>query len=153
MCCVYDAIFFIKSNMLFGSFGLLTKELIQSCFVRRRWRCPCAALVIARLNRNFIFGTHVQICPWFMHIKYFVILMCFFKRQPFWYYSLIWHPDCAGGHRYVMLNTLMQLLFTYIPTRSVLSIFYNLLPFSESSHAQYWSKILMSTGASCVVTF
>ena len=29
-------------------------------------------------HRNFTFGTHVHICPPYMHIKYLVILMCSF---------------------------------------------------------------------------
>ena len=35
------------------------------------------------IHRYFIFGTHMHICPPYMHIKYLVILTQVFKWQPF----------------------------------------------------------------------
>ena len=67
------------------------KGLIQSCFVHHcHWRHPALASVLASSSvhtspwhmvrhRNFILGTHMHICPLYMHIKYLMILTCSFK--------------------------------------------------------------------------
>ena len=100
------------------------RSLIQSCFVcHRRWHHPALALASLSVHtspwhmvrhRNFILGTHVQICPPYMHIKYLMILTCSFKWQPFWYFSLICYPAHIGSHRDFISHILKYLLFTYI---------------------------------------
>ena len=63
------------------------KSLMQSWFVRRcwhwrrwcHWHHLCTPPPVTGLDRNFIFGTHLHICPPCMHIKYLVILTCDFS--------------------------------------------------------------------------
>ena len=57
----------VMYNVLFGSFGLSTKEPIQSCFVRR-WRRRhwhlCTPLLATGLNiKNFRFVIHMHLFP------------------------------------------------------------------------------------------
>ena len=72
---------------VFGSFGLSTKEphpitLCPSCVVTLASSCVdiVSIVVCAHLpghwvrHRNCIFSIHVHICPWYVHIKYLVIL-------------------------------------------------------------------------------
>ena len=67
---------------IFGSFGLSTKEPYTIML------CPSSSLASSSsvhtspwdmvTHRNFILGTHVHICPPYMHIKYLMILTCSF---------------------------------------------------------------------------
>ena len=74
------------SPILFGSFGLSTKEpyAIMNCLSSS---LLASALVLSSMHispwhrvrhRNFIFDIHMHICPPYMHIKYLVILTCSF---------------------------------------------------------------------------
>ena len=106
---------------IFGSFGLSTKEpyTIMLC----RW-CHWHASSVHTSpshkvrHRNFIFGTHIHICPPYMHIKYLVILACIFNWQPFWYFSLICCPVHTDSHRDFILHILMYLFFSFIHKRN-----------------------------------
>ena len=78
--------------LVFGSFGLSTKEPYTIMFfVRRALSCiilrhPALAVSssvhtspIHRFkHRNFILGTHMYLCPSHVHIKHLVILICSF---------------------------------------------------------------------------
>ena len=58
------------------------KNLIQSCFVHcHHWHHPASASLSVHTSpwhmvrhRNFILGTHMHICPPYVHIKYLMIL-------------------------------------------------------------------------------
>ena len=59
------------------------KSFIQSCFVR--WHHPESVSASVHTSpwhmvrhRNFILGTHMHICPPYMHIKYLMVLTCSF---------------------------------------------------------------------------
>ena len=60
------------------------KSLIQSCFVHCRLASALAPASVHTSpwhmvrHRNFILGTHMHICPPYMHIKYLMILTCSF---------------------------------------------------------------------------
>ena len=75
-------------------------------------------------HRNFIFGTHMHICPPYMHIKYLVILTYSFKWQLFWYFPLICYPAHIGGCRDFILHILKYLLFTYVHKRNNATVTY-----------------------------
>ena len=55
------------------------KNLTQSCFVRRASSLASFVHTSHRIKHtNFIFRTHLYLCPPHMHIKYLVILTCSF---------------------------------------------------------------------------
>ena len=90
----YMKVKYLRSSQIYQSICFLAhlvyqpKSLIQSCFVhRRRWHRPVSASAVLSVHtspwhmvrhRNFILGTHMHICPPYMHIKYLMILTCSF---------------------------------------------------------------------------
>ena len=101
------------------------KSLIQSCFVHRRhWCRPASALAVALSSvhtspwymgrhRNFILGTHMHICPPYMHIKYLMILTCSFSMAAIlvFFFDLLSCP-----HRQSETSYHIYLSISYLPT-------------------------------------
>ena len=134
------------------------KSLIQSYFVvrRRRWHRPALSSSSSvhtspchRVrHRNFIFGTHMHICPPHMHIKYLVILtFVLFKWHQFWYFSLICYPAHFGSHRHFTSHILQYLFFTYIHKRNHATITYFL------KFISIFLKFIYSSEAPCALTY
>ena len=82
--------FFQFSSIIFGSFGLSTKEpyTILLCPSSLVLVSLASALALSSVHtspwhrirhRNFIFGIHIHTSPPYMHIKYLVILTCSFQ--------------------------------------------------------------------------
>ena len=70
----------IEISRFIGSFGLSTKELYTIVLCPSSWALALLSVHTSPSHRirhrNFIFGTHMHLCPPHMHIKYLVILTC-----------------------------------------------------------------------------
>ena len=105
---------------VFCSFGLSTKEPIQSCFVHpSRCQCHCCCLCTGLLTTwldiktSYLVQIHTHvpgICTSISsHSDIFVS-----KWRPFWYSSLICYPDYTNSHGDFVLHTLIYLSSTYV---------------------------------------